>query len=142
MINQYIWFGIAIATFLGGLGLGYAVILNNSQPVGMMTQTQLMQQMMMQSPEHRRQMMEALSENPKDMRQWMANTQHIEEMSQIMKEDHDFMTQMMAEIINDPELRLQMIGHMTENPEAMKMMQQMMGQGMMQNQTMGHMMNP
>jgi len=142
MVNQYVWIGIAVGVFFAGIAGGYAIFLSAYQPQTMMTQTQLMQQIMMQSPEHRQQMMEALSQDPKDMRQWMADTQHIEEMSQIMKENHDFMTEMMAEILNDPELRLQMMGHMTENPEAMKIMQQMMGQGIMQNQTMGHMMNP
>jgi hypothetical protein len=38
------------------------------------------------------------------------------------------MTMLMLE---DPELRLQMIGHMTENPEAMQQMTNMMGSGMM-----------
>jgi len=33
--------------------------------------------------------------------------------------------------MNDPALRLQMLGHMTENPESMEMMEKMMGQNMM-----------
>ena len=44
-------------------------------------------------------------------------------------------------MIQDPEIRLQMMGHMTENPEAMAEMQQMMSDGMMGQEMMGdHMM--
>jgi len=55
----------------------------------------------------------------------------------------------MSVMINDPALRLQMLGHMTENPEAMEQMKKMMGQSMMgsemmmgQNMTGSEMMNP
>jgi len=37
----------------------------------------------------------------------------------------------MSVMINDPALRLQMLGHMTENPESMEQMKKMMGQSMM-----------
>jgi len=37
----------------------------------------------------------------------------------------------MSVIINDPALRLQMLGHMTENPEAMEQMKKMIGSEMM-----------
>jgi len=57
-----------------------------------------------------------------------------------MSENHGFMMEMMMVMIKDPNLRLQMIGHMTENQEAMQQMMQMMGNmsGMMGSE----MMNP
>ena len=82
---------------------------------------------MMQSPEHRQQMMDALTQDPEDMRGWMANSQHIQQMSQVMGENHDFMMEMMSAIMDDPDLRLQMIAQITENPEAMQIMLQIMG---------------
>jgi hypothetical protein len=119
-----------------------------------MGQTQLMQHMMMQSPDHRQQMMgqimeedaelrqemmELMTQNPQEMQKWMANTQHIKEMSEAMRGNHDFMMEMMQAIIEDPSMRLQMIGHMTENQEAMHQMKQMIGQGgmMMDNMSRG-----
>jgi len=47
-----------------------------------------------------------------------------------MKEDHMFMSKMMSSMMNDPDLRLQMMGHMSENPEAFKEMMSMMGSNM------------
>jgi len=40
----------------------------------------------------------------------------IELMHDHMKVDHDFMMGMTMLMLEEPELRLQMIGHMTENP--------------------------
>ncbi len=59
-------------------------------------------------------------------------------MSTAMKENHDFMMEMTSVILNDPDLRLQMLGHMTENPESMEQMKKMVGQSMMSSE----MMNP
>jgi len=52
-------------------------------------------------------------------------------MSTAMRENHDFMMEMMSVILNDPDLRLQIMGHMTENQETMEMLNSMMGSGMM-----------
>lgn len=72
------------------------------------------------------------------MNQWMVqDPAHVELMSKAMRENHDFMTKMMSSIINDPDLRLQMLGHMTENQEIMQQMRELMQTG---NMTMGHMM--
>jgi len=61
------------------------------------------------------------------MNQWMIkDPKHVEEMSTAMRENHDFMMEMMSVMMNDPDLRLQMMGHMTENQEAMDMMKNMM----------------
>jgi len=63
--------------------------------------------------------MKSITQDPIMMRSWMGNTQHVEEIATIMRENHDFSMQMMYTMIEDPALRLQMIGHMTESPEAM-----------------------
>jgi len=70
--------------------------------------------------------------NPEQMNQWMIHDpKHVEEMSTAMSENHDFMMEMMSVMMNDPALRLQMLGHMTENPESVEMMKKMMGSEMM-----------
>ena len=140
-----LWLGIVLIAIEIGLFVIFLSICTSIGPCGefhdelmsgmggfmgqedLMAQTQLIQQMMMQSPEHRQQMMDAMTQDPEDMRRWMANTQHIQQMGQVMGENHDFMMEMMTEIMNDPDLRLQMVAHMTENPEAMQMMMQLIG---------------
>lgn len=47
-----------------------------------------------------------------------------------IQENHDFMMVMVTPMVQDPRFRLQMMSHMTENPEAMAVMQQMTGYGM------------
>ena len=64
-----------------------------------------------------------MPQNMQTMHQWMQN--------------HEFMTKMMSAIINDPQLRLQMLGHMTENQEVMQQMRELMQTG---NITSGPMM--
>lgn len=49
-----------------------------------------------------------------------------QQMTKMMNQNHDFMQQMMMEMINDPNIRLQMIGHMTENPEMMQQLSKIM----------------
>ena len=79
------------------------------------------------------------------MKQWMQeDPQHVSLMIEKMKVDHDFMMSVTVPMIQDPGLRLQILGHMTESPEAMAQMQQMMGgkmmeQGMMSSETMKEM---
>jgi len=64
---------------------------------------------------------------------------HVEEMSVAMTENHDFMMKMMSVMMNDPDLRLQMMGHMAKNPEAIEMMNKMMGSEMMNGSMMSDM---
>jgi len=40
---------------------------------------------------------------------------YLKNMAKIMKDDHVFMSHMMSAIMNNPDLRLNMIGHMSEN---------------------------
>jgi len=85
---------------------------------------------MMQDEQFHNQAMDYMANNPEQMNQWMVrDPKHVEEMSTAMKENHDFMMKMMSIMINDPALRLQMLGHMTENQEAMEMMKKMMDSG-------------
>jgi len=50
----------------------------------------------------------------------MDTPQHAQEMGDMMNINHNFTMEMMSVILEDPALQLQLIGHMAENPEAMK----------------------
>lgn len=76
--------------------------------------------MMIENPDHMRQMMS----NPA-MQRWMSSPEHAQQMTELMKGNHDFMQGIMMEMINDSDMRLQMLGHMSENPEAMTQMRMM-----------------
>ena len=98
----------------------------------MIQETEHMNQMM-QDPDFRNEAMEFMIQDTDHMDQWMLeDPQHISVMIEEMKKNHDFMMGMALPMIQDPGLRLQVIGHMTESPEAMAQMQQMMGGGMME----------
>ena len=60
----------------------------------------------------------------------MQNTQHAQEMAVMMNANHDFTMEMMSVMIEDPTLQLQMIGHLAENPEAMKQMMNLINKEM------------
>ena len=144
VINQYVWIGIAVVVFIAGIGIGYAIFLNTYQPEVMMTQTQLMQQLMMQSPAHKQQMLDDLSKNQEFMQQmaqhdkmmnmmmeyriqdqWMglgmmtrnmsAGITMESEMGQDIMMQHQ---QMMKQMMNDPELRQQMIDMINDMKES------------------------
>lgn len=110
----------------------------------MIQETEHMNQMM-QDPDFRNEVMEFMIQDTDHMNQWMLeDPQHISVMIEEMKKNHDFMMGIAMPMIQDPGLRLQVIGHMTESPEAMAQMQQMMGggmveQGMMSSETMKEM---
>lgn len=79
-----------------------------------------------------------MMQDPEQMMGWMANDpKHMEQMTNIMKENHMFMSKMMSTMMNDPELRLQMAGHMSENPEALKQMMSVLGSGNMTGKMTG-----
>jgi len=152
MISQPIWIGIVIGVFFVGIGVSYSIFANTYDPNTMKFQNQeLFDQMVSQNPKMMANWMETMMEdtqfhdqamdymakNPEQMNQWMVkDPKHVEEMSTAMKENHDFMMEMMSVMMNDPALRLQMLGHMTENLEAMDMMKKMMGQSMMSSEMM------
>ena len=60
----------------------------------------------------------------------MENAQHAQEMAAMINANHDFTMQMMSVMIEDPALQLQMIGHLAENPEAMKQIMNLVNQEM------------
>ncbi len=152
MVQKSIWIGITIAVFFVGIGVSYAIFSSTYDPNTMKFQNQeLFDQMISQNPKMTAQWMETMmqdtqfhdqamdymAKNPEQMNQWMVQDPiHVEEMSTAMKENHDFMMRMMSIMINDPALRLQMLGHMTENPESMEQMKKMMGQSMMGSEMM------
>jgi len=142
MVNQIIWIGIIVGVFFVGIGVHHVIFSSTYDPNTMKFANQeLFDQMISQNPKMMANLMETMmqdeqfhnqamnymAKNPEQMNQWMIkDPKHIEEMSIAMRENHDFMMEMMSVIINDPDLRLQMIGHMTENQEAMDMMKNMM----------------
>jgi len=141
MVNQSIWIAIAVGVFVAGIGIGYGIF-SSSQVMpspmmagsmnSLMNNPQAMQQMM-QDSDIRNEMIELMIQDTDHMSQWMLeDPQHISMMVEEMKKNHDFMMDMTLPMIQDPGLRLQVMGHMTESPEAMAQMQQMMGGGMME----------
>jgi len=60
----------------------------------------------------------------------MEDPDHAQEMGVMMNANHDFTMEMMSVMLQDPALQLQMIGHMTENPEAMKQIMNLVNQEM------------
>jgi len=145
MVSQSVWVGIAIGVFFVGIGISYAIFSNTYNPSTLkLANQEIFDQMMSQNPkmmanwmetmmqdtQFHDQMMDHMAKNPEQMNQWMVHDpKHVEEMSTAMKENHDFMMEMMSVILNDPALRLQIMGHMTENQEVMEMMNNMMGPG-------------
>ena len=132
LTSQNTVIGIAVGMFLVGLAFGYVAFTGSTHSGNMMMNDQ---QIMMQDSQFRQQMMESITQDPEAMRVWMQNTQHAEEMGIMMRDNHDFAMQMMFTIIEDPAIRLQMLGHMTENQEAMQQMMGMMGTDMMNDMT-------
>lgn len=51
--------------------------------------------------------------------------QHVEEMITTMNNDHSFTMKMMTMMIEDPTIRIQMLGHMTENHDALQQMREL-----------------
>lgn len=52
----------------------------------------------------------------------------IKNMLEFMKKNHDFTQNVVTSMLKDPMLRLQIIGHMSENKDTMKQMTEMMNQ--------------
>jgi len=152
MVSQSIWIGIAVGVFFVGIGVSYAIFASTYDPNTMKFQNQeLFDQMMSQNPKMKANWMETMmqdeqfhdqamdymAKNPEQMNQWMVqDPKHVEEMATAMRENHDFMMAMMSVMMNDPDLRLQMMGHMTESQESMEMMNKMMGHDMVGSEMM------
>lgn len=63
-----------------------------------------------------------------DFKELAKNQQFVKTMIAYMKKDHSFTQDVITAMLKDPTLRLQVIGHMTENKDAMKQMTEMIGQ--------------
>ena len=72
----------------------------------------------------------------KDMRHqpWVADPQHPKQMTDMMLKDHDFMMTMFSEMIEIPSIRLQIMGHLTDDPEIWKELQSMMSDSLLGKQ--------
>lgn len=149
MLSQSAWIGITIGVFFVGLIIGvgsFTGFMNMwnmpmQNPQTMLQDSQFKDQMMDQflhDATSRNEIMASLTQDSDIMKLWMNNPRHIEVMTDMMNDNHDFAMAMMTPMINDPNLRLQMLGHMTENPEAMT---QMMDSGMMMDGMTGSMMD-
>ena len=151
-MDKTILVAVAIIVFFAGFGVGSVVFYNQPNvPIlghgmtGIVTSPESMNQMM-QDPDFRNEMIEFMIQDTEHMNQWMLEDPHHNTiMIEEMKQNHDFMMGIAIPMIQDPGLRLQVIGHMTESPEAMAQMQQMMGsemtgQGMMSSESMREMM--
>lgn len=122
-MNLSILVGIVVGVFIAGMGISYSVFLTVDDPTTLQNQ-QIVQKVMEDSQLHK-QIMELTTSDPEKMGEWLKNTKHVQQMAKTMKEDHEFMQEMMVEIIDDPSLRLQMLGHMTENQEAVEQMKKL-----------------
>jgi len=145
MVNRNVWIAIVVVVFVAGISIGYGIFSSSqvmSSPMmggsmnSLMNNPQAMQQMM-QETDFRNEMIGVMIQDTDHMNQWMLeDPRHVSMMVEEMKKNHDFMMGMVIPMIQDPGLRLQMIGHMTESPEAMTQIQQMMGGGMMEQEMM------
>jgi len=130
MVSNVILIGIAVGVFFAGIGVSYAIFPSTDDPNTMKFANQeLFDQMM--------------SNNPKMTAQWMESMMQDPQFNQQMMEQ-------MNDMMNDPQLRQQMITMMKENQDFMQdmmqnnqmmdMMKNMMGSsGMMSSSTMSGM---
>ena len=125
MTNSFVLLGIIVGVFIAGMGISYAVFLTVDDTATL--QNQQILQKVMDDPQLHQQIMELTTNDPEIMNDWLKNTKHVKQMAKTMKEDHEFMQEMMVEIIDNPSLRLQMLGHMTENQEAVEQMKKLVG---------------
>ena len=138
MVSQYIWIGITVGVFVAGMGIGFAA-LQNSSPGPMMMSPQQMPEMM-SDPEFRQQMRDSMGQNKQFMQETMQDSGYMQQMHSMMMENSQHMQGMMGPMMNtmmdDPEMREQMMTHMMNNQVMMKMMDgnMMMGNNMMNNQ--------
>jgi len=139
MVSQYIWIGITVGIFAAGIGIGFAVFQNSSSGPMMMSPQQMPE--LMSDPEIRQQMRDSMSQNRQFMQEAMQDSDYMQQMHYMMRENRQHMQGMMGPMMNtmmdDPEMRQQMMTHMMNNQEMMNMMMgknMMMGNNMMNNQ--------
>jgi len=142
MVSQYVWIGITVGVFVAGIGIGFAALQNSSpSPMGMSPQ-QMPE--LMSDPEFRQQMRDSMGQNRQFMQEMMQDSGNMQQMHSMMMENRQHMQGMMGPMMNtmmdDPEMRQQMMTHMMNNQGMMTHM--MNNQGMMnmmgENMMMGN----
>ena len=113
LASQNVWIGITVGVFFAGLAIGFVAFSSPMNNQHMMSGSQS-------------QMIDSMINDPQAMREWMQDPAHVEDMAILMRDNHDFAMEMMYAIIEDPSIRLQMLGHMTEDPDTMKQLHNMM----------------
>lgn len=74
-----------------------------------------------------------------DMEEIVKNPKFVKSLIEYMKKNHSFTQDVITSMLKDPTLRIQILGHMTENKDAMKLMNQIVsGNGTMQGMKMDH----
>jgi len=130
MVGRYIWIGIAVGVFVAGMGIGFAAFQNSSSGPMMMSPQQMPE--LMSDPEIRQQMRDSMSQNRQFMQEAMQDSGYMQQMHSMMRENKQHMQGMMGPMMNtimdDPEMRQQMMTHMMNNQG---MMNTMMGKNMM-----------
>jgi hypothetical protein len=142
MASQYVWMGIAVGVFLGGIGVGYSIFASTTAPQSQLFGPQMMQQFqqnpqmmnqwnqqMMDSEFGRQQMMMSAMQNEQFMHEMMDDSQFQSEMRQYMNENHDFLQGTLMDMMDDPAIRAQMVGHMLEHDEARQQLCDAIGEG-------------
>lgn len=84
---------------------------------------------MMKDEEFEEMMIQSIMQDSHRMQGWMNTPDHADQMVTMMSQDHEFLMHVLPSMLEDPMLRLQIIGHIAENPEAMKQIQDMMDSG-------------
>ena len=131
MPSQNAWIGISIGVFFAGFFIGGSVfgifsteVYESTPPI----ETVLTGPGMMSNPQLRGQMMNQMTSDPEFMQVWMSDPNHVQRMVTLMQQNREFMDQASQVIIDNPDLRLQMIGNMMERPEVNEQMKYMMEQ--------------
>lgn len=75
-----------------------------------------------------------------DIAELAKDPKFVKALVEYMKKNHPFTQDLVTSMLKDPMLRIQMLGHMSENKDAMKMVNQMMsGNSTIKGMKMDHM---
>jgi hypothetical protein len=128
LVAQNIWVGIATAVFLAGLGIGYALfgavyagsnpkLSTNETPVPVATEVTtdvLDSGVTVQTPAE---LAEAAAQDELVMKILLNSTKFQSMLIEHMKENHQLTQTTIVAMMDDPELRGQLLGHMWDNKE-------------------------
>jgi hypothetical protein len=138
MVSQNILIGVAIGLFAVGTAVGYGIFVlspelsaNRQHQIfrEMMnsdTMTRWFQQMVADQST-REHMKMSMIQNPQLINDLISDPQFQTLMIEKIGQDHDFSRAMLMSMLEDPVLRVEIIGDMLENQEFREQMQQAMG---------------